>query len=41
MFDEEFHDTADADLFVVGEGFEPAGELVGPFDFPCHRLNMP
>lgn len=30
LFDEQFHDTADTDLFVVGKGAEPSGELVVP-----------
>jgi hypothetical protein len=34
MLCEEFYDAADADLFVVGEGFEPASELVGALNFP-------
>jgi hypothetical protein len=29
MLHEEFYDAADADLFVVSEGFEPVSELVG------------
>ena len=41
MLYEEFDDAADADLFVVGEGFEPASELVGALNFPHHRLIMP
>ena len=36
MLNEEFYDAADADLFVVGEGFEPAAELVGALNVPCH-----
>ena len=41
VFDEQFHDTADADLFSVGEAFEPAGKLVGALDLPGHFHIMP
>ena len=34
MLDEEFYDAADADLFLVAEGLEPSGELVGAFKRP-------
>ena len=32
----EFDNATDADLFVVAEGLEPAGELVGALDVPRH-----
>ena len=41
MLYEEFYDAADADLFVVIEGFEPAGEFVSTLNVPRHRLSMP
>jgi hypothetical protein len=28
-------------LFLVAEGLEPSGELVGALDVPRHRLSMP
>lgn len=41
MLYEEFYDAADADLFLVAEGLEPSGELVGALNIPRHRLIMP
>ena len=41
VFDEQFNDAADANLFFLGEALEPARELVGAFDLPRHRHNMP
>ena len=41
MLDEEFYDTANADLFLVAEGLEPSGELIDALNVPCHRLIMP
>jgi hypothetical protein len=29
-------DAADADLFLIAEGFEPSGELVGALNIPRH-----
>jgi hypothetical protein len=39
VFYEQFHHAADTDLFVVGEGLEPAGELVGALNLPRHVLD--
>ena len=36
LLDEEFYDATDADLFLVAEGLEPAGELVGALNIPRH-----
>ena len=37
MLDKEFYDATNADLFVVGEGLEPSGELVSTLNVPRHR----
>jgi hypothetical protein len=36
VFSQQFYDSANADLLVVGEGFEPASELVGALHLPSH-----
>ena len=41
MLDEEFNDAADADLFLVAEGFEPSAEVVGALNVPRHVAIMP
>ena len=41
MLDEQFDDAADADLFLIAEGFEPGGELVGALNVPRHDRSMP
>ncbi len=41
MLNEQFYDAANADLFLVAEGFEPSGELVGALNFPRHVSIMP
>jgi hypothetical protein len=41
VIDEQFYDTAHADLFVVGEGFKPTSELIGALNVPRHGLIMP
>jgi hypothetical protein len=41
MLYEEFYDAADADLFIVAEGLEPSGKLVGALDLPSHIVIMP
>ena len=41
MLDEEFYDTANADLFLLAEGFEPSGELIGALNVPRHLVIMP
>jgi hypothetical protein len=28
-------------LFLVAEGLEPSGELIGALNVPCHRPIMP
>ena len=38
MLYEQFDHAADADLFVVGEAIEPAGELVGALNLPRHAV---
>ena len=38
---EQFYNAADANLFLVAEGLEPSGELVGAFNVPRHRQIMP
>ena len=37
----EFYDATNAELFLVAEGLEPPGELVGTLNVPRHRLIMP
>jgi hypothetical protein len=44
MFDQQFDDTADADLFFVREALKPICKLVGALDLPghaqiCHVMN--
>jgi hypothetical protein len=38
---EQFHNAADADLFVVVEGLKPAGELVGASNSQATPSIMP
>jgi hypothetical protein len=37
MLYEEFYHATNADLFLVAEGFEPSGELVGALNVPRHE----
>lgn len=39
MLHEQFHHATDADLFVVGEGLKPAGELVVALNLPSDAVN--
>jgi hypothetical protein len=41
MLYEEFYDATNADLFLVAEGPEPSGELVGTLDVSRHEASMP
>lgn len=41
MLDKEFYDATNADLFLVAEGLEPSGELIGAFNDPRHQVIMP
>jgi hypothetical protein len=41
MLHEEFYDATNTDLFLVAEGFEPSGELVGALNVPRHEPIMP
>ena len=36
MLHKEFYDATNADLFLVAEGLEPSGELVGALNVPRH-----
>jgi len=41
LLDKEFNNSADADLFLVAEGFEPSSELVRALNIPRHPPIMP
>jgi hypothetical protein len=40
MVGQQFYDSANADLFVVGEVSEPSGELIGALNVPRHATIM-
>ena len=39
VLNEQLHDPADADLFVILKASEPASELVGALNVPRHSLD--